>query len=29
VAYFYAEDDELAQLIRDFKGPGQTQALTS
>lgn len=20
VAYFYAEDDELAQLIRDFKG---------
>jgi len=23
VAYFYAEDDELAQLIRDFKGSGK------
>ncbi|MDO1529565.1 helix-turn-helix transcriptional regulator [Fulvimonas sp. R45] len=23
VAYFYAEDDELARLIRDFKGPGR------
>ncbi|AOH37239.1 helix-turn-helix domain-containing protein [Luteimonas sp. JM171] len=22
VAYFYAEDDELAQLIRDFKSKG-------
>lgn len=23
VAYFYAEDDELAQLIRNFKGSGK------
>ena len=23
VAYFYAEDDELAQLIKDFKGSGK------
>ncbi len=23
VAYFYAEDDELAQLIADFKGRGK------
>jgi len=23
VAYFYAEDDELARLIRDFKGSGK------
>lgn len=23
VAYFYAEDDELARLIRDFKSPGR------
>jgi len=23
VAYFYAEDDELAQLIKDFKSPGR------
>lgn len=23
VAYFYAEDDELARLIRDFKGQGK------
>jgi len=23
VAYFYAEDDELEQMIRDFKGSGK------